>query len=114
MIQKTQFPFKFDADSFREALFVLPENVRTAEYREQLAELEAKLHLDTIEKHKNSSAIPEIIPEYAPSSDKTAEMPIEILPQALPIAPESARIAGHNKYDDREEWEENLATAQAE
>jgi hypothetical protein len=32
-MQKTQCPFKFDADSFREALFSIPENARTEKYR---------------------------------------------------------------------------------
>ncbi|MDR2807245.1 MAG: hypothetical protein LBB11_03765 [Puniceicoccales bacterium] len=36
LMQKTQFPYKFDADSFREALFTIPEDIRSGEYSAHL------------------------------------------------------------------------------
>ncbi|MDE6576441.1 MAG: hypothetical protein K2L24_03555 [Opitutales bacterium] len=45
MLQRAQFPYKFDADAFREALVALsavPENVRTAEYSKFLKDEENK------------------------------------------------------------------------
>jgi hypothetical protein len=86
LMQKTQFPIKFDADSFREALFAVPENARTAAYNEQLAAFETNI---------------------PPALD--------ILPQVLPIAPESLRASLPVKPDTQaEELEENFATTQAE
>ncbi|MDR1906848.1 MAG: hypothetical protein LBQ03_01355 [Puniceicoccales bacterium] len=115
LMQKTQFPFKFDADSLREALFVVPENVRTSAYSTQLAEFAEKFHssLDTAVASDIPSVLPEaVIPEeYAPSEG--AVTPVEILPQALPIAPESMRTTEH-EHNAQEELEENFATVQAE
>ncbi|MDR1366951.1 MAG: hypothetical protein LBJ13_03555 [Puniceicoccales bacterium] len=107
-MRKTQFPVKFDADSFREALSVIQENIRTAEYKEQFAELGKKFPLPSnTTKDQGPSA-------YAPPPDKVTVTPIEILPQALPIVPESLQTAKHNGHDDPEEVEKNLVTAQAE
>jgi hypothetical protein len=86
LMQKTQFPIKFDADSFREALSAIPENARTTAYNAQLAEFEANI-----------------------------SPPIEILPQALPIAPEFLRASSPVKPDAQaEELEENFITTQTE
>lgn len=46
MLQKAQFPYKFDASAFREALFVVPENVQTIEYSKFLKD-EKKKELST-------------------------------------------------------------------
>jgi hypothetical protein len=116
LMQKTQFPIKFDADSFREALFAIPENARTADYNGQLKAFEANLppSADVVEVSEIPSAIPEIPQAYAPPPEVEAT-PTEILPQALPIAPESLRISSPVKPDTHEEeLEENFATAQAE
>lgn len=86
LMQKTQFPIKFDADSFREALSAIPENAHTTAYNAQLAEFEANI-----------------------------PPPVEILPQALPIAPEFLRASSPVKSDAQaEELEENFVTAQTE
>jgi hypothetical protein len=130
LMQKTQFPIKFDADSFREALSAIPENVRTATYNAQLTEFEANipLPLDVAEIPEVPSEnitpldvteIPEIpytIPEIPQTyTSEVAEIPVEVLPQALPIAPESLRAFSPAKPDTQaEELEENFATAQAE
>ncbi|MDR2812612.1 MAG: hypothetical protein LBB05_02385 [Puniceicoccales bacterium] len=116
LMQKTQFPIKFDADSFREALFVVPENVRTAAYNAQLVEFEAKFSsADTAEVNEASSVVPEVVPEYGSPSNETVGTPVEVLPQALPVAPEALQAAKRDEqYYAQEELEENLATTQAE
>jgi hypothetical protein len=43
LMRKTKFPYKFDADALREALFVVPDNVRTEEYNTQLQKFVANL-----------------------------------------------------------------------
>jgi hypothetical protein len=43
MMQETKFPYKFDADSLREALSVVPDNVRSKKYEAQLNALEKNL-----------------------------------------------------------------------
>ncbi|MDR2371881.1 MAG: hypothetical protein LBD60_01915 [Puniceicoccales bacterium] len=130
LMQKTQFPIKFDADSFREALSAIPENARTTAYNAQLAEFEANIPLpsdvaeipevpsenitpsDVVEIPEVPYTIPEIPQTY---TSEVAEIPVEVLPQALPIAPESLRASSPAKPDTQaEELEENFATAQAE
>jgi hypothetical protein len=177
LIQKTQFPIKFDSDSFREAnfreiFFTVPENVRTPEYNAQLAtsfpaaprdnveEEEPPLQLPEIDQtyepeiaalspalpivleaaqepeggesdrqgekelaaefvspleetggQDNSSPLPEVVRTYTSPQNEAAIT--EILPQALPVAPESLRTTGRNERA-QDELEENLATTQAE
>ena len=49
MLQKSQFPYKFDADAFREALFVVPEIIQTPEYKKQIKNYEDQLTTDAAE-----------------------------------------------------------------
>jgi hypothetical protein len=116
LIQKMQYPYHFNADSFREALFAVPEDVRTPDYRIKLAELDKNLarSADEDTAKKTSSAIekPIIHEEYV--SPEVAEVPVEILPQALPIAPDSPRTIKDDEPNGQEELEENFAAAQAE
>ncbi|MDR0418389.1 MAG: hypothetical protein LBH08_03075 [Puniceicoccales bacterium] len=106
MMQKAQFPFKFDADSFREALFTIPENIRTIEYNEQLAKF--------VEKFPPSpnTANDQEPPEHAPSPDNVTPTPTELPASSIVLEP--LQPAKHNEHDDPEETEENLITTQAE
>jgi hypothetical protein len=112
LMQKTQFPYKFDANSLREALFAVPEDIRTLDYRTQLAEFEKNFipssDMATVQKTSPEIPKPIIHEEYVPA------VPIEILPQALPIAPESLRTVADDGQNAQDELEENFATAQAE
>jgi hypothetical protein len=105
MMQKTRFPIKFDAASFREALFAVPENVRTVAYKAQLARFE----------EKSTPIVSEIAQTDESSSDEGAAIPIEILPQALPNAPESMRVSDFTEPESpAEELEERFTAAPAE
>jgi hypothetical protein len=75
MMQGTQFPYKFDADALREALFAVPESMRSEEYKTQLAALE-----------RNSAAEKNPAPEVpvaivVPEEDLNVEPEVEPQPK---------------------------------
>ncbi|MDR2200542.1 MAG: hypothetical protein LBN94_00285 [Puniceicoccales bacterium] len=61
LMRKTKFPYKFDADALREALFVVPDSVRTEEYNTQLQKFVANLTPKS-PKEPASGIIPDVHP----------------------------------------------------
>ncbi|MDR1591028.1 MAG: hypothetical protein LBR92_03480 [Puniceicoccales bacterium] len=112
LAQKTQFPIKFDADSFREAAFrealsAVPEDVRTPEYNAQLT----ASFVPPLDKAEEEPLSP--LPEVAQTHEPEV-IAIEILPQALPSAPETIRPTERDEHHAQDELEENFASAKAE
>jgi hypothetical protein len=120
-MQKTQFPYKFDRDSFREALSVVPANVRTQAYPAQLEKFDKNLEADRFGEEGDGKDFEfvtereEPVKGYKTSNNPALGVPIEIIPPALPIVPEGNKRLEREEYDIREEELVNdLAEAQAE
>jgi hypothetical protein len=114
MMQRTQFPYKFDADSFREALFSVPENIRRPEYQAQLEILANHIPGEPV------NIIPPEIQKMAAdgdnstenvengSSNTTAATPQIPVEGQLPyITPEYVQPPKYTNPDDREETNPN-------
>jgi hypothetical protein len=126
MMQSTQFPQKFDADALREALFAVPENLRTNKYQEQLDAFDKKLAAavppaivipeEDLGEQQPEKAEPQPTAAAEDSSDEQPQVPVEgqlpyvILENARPKSPTSQ---AENLEEDLTP-DEDMLTAKAE
>ncbi|MDR0590636.1 MAG: hypothetical protein LBG09_02160 [Puniceicoccales bacterium] len=129
MMQGTQFPYKFDADSFREALRAVPESTRSEEYKAQLAILDQnsapEIPVAIVVPEEDLGEEPEVEPQPEDVSEEynaqlaileknpapgEGQLPYIILENARPKNPASQA----EKLDEDAANQENILTAKAE
>ncbi|MDR1434928.1 MAG: hypothetical protein LBI77_00790 [Puniceicoccales bacterium] len=116
LMQKTQFPHKFDSDSFREALFSVPEEVRGEKYSSALNQLDQK-NLETVpveaeppplDLEEVSSQKDEPLLEKSESQEET--VPVEA--QLPPFVPENVSSKKYEPLLEESEPQEDLIASE--